>query len=77
MPTEIDDLPEVLTPEQAGALLQFSPKAIRRMAIKGLIPGRKIGTGRGFWRFRKSELLAWLSSPREETPETETGGGGD
>lgn len=50
---------EVLTVEQAADLLQLHPDALRKSLRRGAtIPAHKIGRE---WRFRRSELLAWLS----------------
>lgn len=58
-----NELPEVLTPEQAGELLQYHPKTVMRLAREGRIPGRKVG---GQWRFSREALLAWLSGDELE-----------
>lgn len=55
-------LPEVLTPEQAGQLLQLPAQTLIGLAESGDVPGRRIA---GEWRFSKAALLAWLGgSPR-------------
>ena len=43
----------------AAALLRIHRKTLERMALRGEVPGHKIGR---FWRFRASELDAWLCS---------------
>lgn len=50
--------PEVMTREQAAELLQVNPHAIPRLVREGL-PAHRLGTQ---WRFRRSELLAWLGT---------------
>lgn len=50
--------PEVLTAEQAAALLQVEETVVLRLAETGEIPGRRIGD---VWRFSRSALIGWLS----------------
>ena len=52
------ELPEVLTPEQAAALLQVDEDAVLALAEEGRLPGRRIGDE---WRFARAALVAWLS----------------
>jgi excisionase family DNA binding protein len=49
----------ILTSEQAAAYLQIHPKTLQRMARQGRVPAYRIGD---LWRFRASELEAWLAS---------------
>ncbi len=49
----------ILNSDQAAALLQIHPKTLQRMARQGRIPAHRIGD---LWRFRVSELDAWLRS---------------
>jgi excisionase family DNA binding protein len=49
--------PEVLDAVQAAELLAVEPTAVLELAVKGELPGRRIG---GEWRFSRSALLAWL-----------------
>jgi excisionase family DNA binding protein len=51
-------LPDVLTPEQAAALLQVSEDEVVELAEAGGLPGRRIG---GRWRFSRPALIAWLA----------------
>jgi len=51
---------EVLTVEEAAALLKLNPETIYRKARKGEIPAVKVGRS---WRFPKEPLEEWL---REE-----------
>ena len=48
---------EVLTLEQAAALLQTTDDAVRELASEGELPGREVG---GEWRFSRAAILAWL-----------------
>src|SRR5271156_3732933 len=54
------DEPEVLTREQAADLLQVNPHTIPRLVRAGL-PAHRLGSQ---WRFRRSELLAYLARAR-------------
>ena len=43
--------------DTAARLLQLHPDTVKKKAISGEIPGRKVGRS---WKFRISELNAWL-----------------
>jgi excisionase family DNA binding protein len=49
---------EVLTTAEVAELLQVDEAAIRALARKGDLPGRKIGRG---WRFSREAVLTWLA----------------
>lgn len=49
---------EILTAEEASALLKVSSKTILKLARDGELPGQKIGRA---WRFCRSELLAYVA----------------
>jgi excisionase family DNA binding protein len=51
-------LPDVLTPEQAAALLQVSEAEVIALAEAGTLPGRRIGEQ---WRFSRPALIEWLA----------------
>ena len=53
------DIPDVLTPAQAAALLQVDEDAVLALAEEGVLPGRRIGDD---WRFARAALVARLSS---------------
>lgn len=53
------DIREVLTTEQAAALLGFNTKTLREMVDRGEVPAHRIGVQ---YRFRRSELLAFVSN---------------
>lgn len=55
----LDQEDEVLTPDEAAGLLKLSTKTVLRHARRGELPGAKVGR---VWRFRRSELLAFLTS---------------
>jgi len=50
---------EVLTLEEAAALLRLPLDAVRERALAGDLPGRAFGEE---WRFSRSSLLTWLAS---------------
>jgi excisionase family DNA binding protein len=52
------EIPEVLTPAQAAALLQVDEDAVLALAEEGRLPGRRIGDE---WRFARAALVEWLS----------------
>jgi excisionase family DNA binding protein len=49
---------EVLTLEEAAALLRLPGETVRASAAAGELPGRAFGDE---WRFARSALLAWLA----------------
>jgi len=53
------ELPEVLSPEQAGQLLQLDWLVVIQLAESGELPGRKL---HGEWRFSRAGLIAWLEA---------------
>jgi excisionase family DNA binding protein len=53
------DAPDVLTLEQAAALLQVDATEVAALADGGELPGRRIG---GEWRFPRAALLEWLAA---------------
>ena len=50
--------PDVLTTEQLADLLQVDETAVRDLARRGELPGRKIGRD---WRFSRSAVIDWLA----------------
>ena len=48
---------ELLTSEEAAALLRINPKTLQRMVREGKVPAIKIGK---LWRFHKTALDEWL-----------------
>jgi excisionase family DNA binding protein len=63
---------EVLTLEEAAALLKLPPDAVKSRAEEGDLPGRRFGNE---WRFARAAVLAWLGDgdpqKRRRTPPTE------
>jgi len=53
-----DAAEEVLTLEEAAALLRVIPAALLERAERGELPGRRLGEE---WRFARSALLAWIA----------------
>lgn len=53
------ETPDVLTVEQAAALLQVDTAAVAALAEAGELPGRRIGSD---WRFPRAALLEWLAA---------------
>jgi excisionase family DNA binding protein len=49
---------EVLTTDQLAELLQVEQEAVRALARRGELPGRKIGRD---WRFSRAAVLRWLA----------------
>ncbi len=49
---------EVLTLEEAAALLRLPIEAVRARAIAGDLPGRAFGDA---WRFLRAALFSWLA----------------
>jgi excisionase family DNA binding protein len=54
---------EVLTLEEAAALLRLCTKTVSRMAAAGQIPARRLSP-KGPWRFNRSKLLEWCNGDR-------------
>ena len=52
-------LPDVLTLEEASAYLRLPIESVKRQALQGNIPGRKVEDD---WRFLKVAIDDWLGS---------------
>jgi excisionase family DNA binding protein len=48
---------QVLTLQEAAAILKCHPKTLRLMAMDGKIPARRVGK---LWRFSQNKLQEWL-----------------
>lgn len=57
----MESVTEVLTAEEAAALLKVSPKTVLRLARDGELPAQKVGRA---WRFCRTELLGHLAGHR-------------
>ena len=53
---------EVMTLDEASALLRIEPDQLAKLAESGNVPGRKLGND---WRFARTALLNWLSNNDE------------
>jgi excisionase family DNA binding protein len=49
---------EVLTLQEAAAILKCHPKTLRLMAMDGKIPSRRVGR---LWRFSLAKIKEWLN----------------
>jgi len=49
---------------QAARMLKLHPVTVREMALRGVIPGLKIGK---VWRFRASSLDEWVTRQLESS----------
>ncbi|HBQ12941.1 MAG TPA: DNA-binding protein [Myxococcales bacterium] len=66
---------EILTIRDVAALLKVGEKAIYTMAQAGDLPGFKV---RGQWRFRRSDIDAWIAAQVEHAKaRPDDDGGGD
>jgi excisionase family DNA binding protein len=59
-PYDPPEPPEVMNAEQTAQLLQLDEKTILELAEAGDLPGRKLGN---VWRFSRTAVITWLSSP--------------
>lgn len=50
---------DVLTLDEAAELLRCHPITVKRLALKGTIPAKKLGS---LWRFSRQRLMDWLQS---------------
>ncbi len=53
---------EVLTAEEAAALLRVSTKTVLGLARAGSLPGEKVGRA---WRFVRGDVLDFVRGPRD------------
>ena len=60
-----EDAAEILTLEEAAALLRVDDDALRSLAEQGDVPARRIGAQ---WRFSRPALLAWLDPEAGTAP---------
>lgn len=54
---------EVLTPEEAAAILKVTPRTVYEWLKKGRIPGRKIGK---VWRIPGERLERWVRGSEDD-----------
>ena len=60
--------------QSLAAYLHLTPEQVKKMAERGLLPGRKLGEG---WKFSRAEIHHWLEdkigvSSEKELVEVET-----
>ena len=63
-----DDLPLVMTIEEASKYLRVPLSSLYKLAQDGKIPCQKVGR---HWRFRKETIDHWLDKNAEKYAETE------
>ena len=51
------DEKQIMTVEEAAALLSVTPETVRRWARAGTIPAARVGGG---WRFVREQLVGWV-----------------
>jgi len=56
---------DVLTVSEVADYLKVNERTVYRLAAAKKIPGFKVGTA---WRFRRTELEAWISAQSETLP---------
>ena len=54
---------DIMTVKEVSDYLKLAEKTAYRLAAQGKIPAFKIG---GSWRFRKSEIDAWIEKQSNE-----------
>ena len=58
-----EDLPQVLTIDEASNYLRIPLSSLYKLAQEGKIPCQKVGR---HWRFRKEAIDRWLEQIREK-----------
>jgi len=54
---------QILTPDEAAALLHMDPRTLVKWARQGYVPSHPLGEGkRRLWRFFENELLDWVTA---------------
>ena len=48
---------DVLTIKEAAAFLRCRPRTLQKMAIRGDLPAKKVGS---LWRFSRQRLQEWM-----------------
>ncbi len=54
---------DIMTVKDLAAYQKIAEKTAYRFALEGKIPGFKVGSA---WRFRKSEIDAWIEKERKD-----------
>lgn len=55
---------ELLTSREPAGVLKINHQVVDRMPKRGELPGFKVGR---YWRYRKSDLAAWVESRLESS----------
>jgi excisionase family DNA binding protein len=55
---------DVLTIQEAAEFLRCHPRTLQKMAIRGEIPAKKVGS---LWRFSRQRLQAWMQGSEQLT----------
>jgi len=63
-----DDIPLVMTIEEASKYLRIPLSSLYKLAQNGKIPCQKVGR---HWRFRKETIDHWLGEPRSSNGNSE------
>ena len=66
-----DHFSDILSVDQASALLQLNPQTVRRMLVRGQLPGRKLGNT---WRLSRNQLLEFVENRNFAYDQTPTNG---
>jgi excisionase family DNA binding protein len=61
---------DILTLQEVAEYLKLSERTVYGYTQKGLLPGIKIGNS---WRFRKTDIDAWLDAQRKLTEQSTSG----
>jgi nitrogen PTS system EIIA component len=57
------DNTDVMTIQEAADFLRCHPRTLQKMAIKGEIPAKKVGS---LWRFSRQRLQEWMQGTGEQ-----------
>ena len=61
-PGRMVTMSQILTPDQAAALLHMDARTLVKWARQGYVPSHPLGEGkRRLWRFFEEELVAWVN----------------
>jgi len=64
---------DVLTTDEVASLLKVSVRQVQDMASGAELPAYRIGgKQRGNWRFRRTEIEAWLAEQRNRPQTSES-----
>lgn len=54
---------DVLTIKEAAEFLRCHPRTLQKMAIRGEVPAKKVGS---LWRFSRQRLQEWMQGSLEQ-----------